>query len=71
MKESIQAEVGEWRREKDCRDIEIDIAKKPKIEEEDWRMVRLPAACNERAYVEKWGDGISYQSPHAGEVGTV
>lgn len=49
MKESIQAEVGEWRREKDCRDIEIDIAKKPKIEEEDWRIMRLTAACNKRS----------------------
>ena len=55
MKESIQDEVGEWRREKYSRDIEIDISKKPKIEEEDWKIVRRTAVCNKRAYVEKWG----------------
>lgn len=71
MKELIQAEVGEWRREKDSRDIEIDISKKPKIEEEDWKIVRQTAACNKGAYVEKWGVAFLISLHMLEKVGTV
>lgn len=71
MKESIQAEVGEWRREKDSRDIEIDISKKPKIEEEDWKIVRRTAACNKGAYMEKWGVAFLISLHMLEKVGTV
>lgn len=33
-------------RERDSRYIKTDISKKPKVEEEDWKILRLPAACN-------------------------
>lgn len=57
--------------EKDSRDIKIDISKKPKVEAEDWKIMRLTAACKKRAYVEKWEMAFLI-SPHMLEkVGTV